>query len=100
MRTPIRIRFVGGPWHNLIPVVESVFPTLYTADGANCYRLCECYTGLGTVYYQYVHSSLIVGGHVARRACNEQLATWPISKRKLNTRLRDIKTNRRQVLDN
>ena len=88
MLGPKRIRFVGGPWHNLIPVVEFPVTNLFTADYLERYVLCEFRTRWDTVYYQYVHSSLITGRHIHRRACMERLPVWRIDRRQLDSRIR------------
>ena len=90
MLGPKRIRFVGGPWHNIIPVVQHLSPNLFTADCLERYHLCEFETGMETRYYQYVHSSLITGRHVHRQACRERLAVWRLDRRQLDSRLRRV----------
>ncbi len=87
IKVPVRIRFVGGPWHNLIPLLERLEVRFYTADGEHCYHLAEFVSPGETVYYQYIHSSLISEGGVSARVCKEYFPRFSINVRQLELRL-------------
>lgn len=82
----IRVRFVGGPWHNLFGPLG--VPTIYGPKG-DIYRLAEFHTQhWRTKYYQYLHSSLIFEDRVAPSTYCERLPNWKINSRQLYFRLR------------
>lgn len=104
----VRIRFVGGPWHNrfedleLKPVVilRQVQPqTKVSFSYGGCFagskvRHDEYYLARynllnsATYYYQYVHSTLVSSGKAALSTCHEELPAWTINRRQLESRLR------------
>lgn len=51
-------------------------PVVSTADGVHVYHLAEFYTKFRTVYYQYVHESLIRGGKISPDTCEERFPFW------------------------
>lgn len=69
-----RIRFVGGPWHNLVPLVGRLLPVLTTSDGMHRYFLSQFETEYSTKYYQYVHESCVSGQDA--RDESKGLARW------------------------
>ncbi len=94
------IRFCGGPWHNRIEYVQLSprvairrpdpipcgITTLYKYD---LYHLAEFHTyGYRTVYYQYVHSSLVRDGYADQSTYWERLPRWKLDRRKLERKLR------------
>lgn len=93
------IRFVGGPWHNRLQHVE-IAPSLsvQTAHGIPCgittlykpetYYLARYTTGTGTVYHQYVHSSLVRSGRASISTCRERFPAWQINRRRLEAQIR------------
>ena len=89
IRLPIRIRFVGGVWHNSIPQMDTLYRCVYTADGVHRYHLVEFKTLAGTTYYQYVHASLIFGDLVDRSTYQERVPVWRLNQRVLEAKLRN-----------
>lgn len=88
IRTPIRVRFVGGPWHNLLPEITTLTSVAITADGQHRYHLAEYETpDFGTIYYQYIHFSLINNGRVKASTCLERLPCFIIDSRQLERKL-------------
>jgi len=85
------IRFVGGPWHNRLEDVELAPRVELHGRWPPCkyYLVMHC-TGLGTNYFQYVHSSLILGGRVHKSASREYFCSWLIDRKELESRLRGI----------
>lgn len=78
VRLPIRIRFVGGCWHNCLLSLNTLAAVVSSADGVHTYHLAEFYTKHRTAYYQYIHSSLIQGGSVDPDACVERFPYWDL----------------------
>jgi len=77
VRMPIRVRFVGGCWHNMLPVMTTLPPVISTSDGVHTYHLAEFYSeAFRTPYYQYVHSSLIGPNGVSLKTCREDFPYW------------------------
>lgn len=87
IRVPIRVRFVGGPWHNLMPLLQEIGPFAGTADGQHRYQLAQFETVKGTLYYQYIHMSLIQGDAVKASVCREYFPRFSINVRQLERRL-------------
>jgi hypothetical protein len=87
IKLPVRIRFVGGPWHNLIATCETLTTIMTTADLMHRYQLAEFETPYGTHYYQYIHTSLISGTKVKATVCGEYFPRWEISQKQIDRRL-------------
>lgn len=87
IKVPVRVRFVGGPWHNLMPLLDMTPPFYFTADGQHRYHLAQFETGWGTLYYQYVHFSLVSGRSVDSRVCGEWFPKFQINVKQLERRL-------------
>ena len=76
---PIRVRFVGGCWHNMLPLLTSLPATMSSLDGVHLYHLAEFYTEwCGTPYYQYIHESFVKGSRVSIRTCRENFPAWEL----------------------
>jgi hypothetical protein len=93
------IRFCGGPWHNRIEDIQLTQAVILRAkQGVPCgiqtiyndelYQLAQFHTPFKTIYYQYVHSSLIRGTGVAECCYRERLRPFKISRRECQERLR------------
>lgn len=100
------IRFVGGPWHNRIELVELI-PRIIVQGPISVpsgqqrrdyYSLAEYQTGGGSVYWQYVHTSLISpnGKYAATCTCRERFKKWRVSRRELEQRLSQAMKPRRK----
>ena len=86
VRLPIRIRFVGGCWHNCLLSLSTLAPILSSADGVHTYHLVEFYTQHRTVYYQYVHSSLISGSIVHEETCRERFPYFTLDPKRVESK--------------
>lgn len=94
------IRFVGGPWHNRVEWINNLAPAiiLRSKEGIPCgietiykdelYHLVQFVNYYNTKYLQYVHSTLIRGKRVDPRCYSERLATFRISRREVQERIR------------
>lgn len=95
------IRFVGGIWHNRVELVE-LRPVLKvpvpldlskamllgpTGWSIEYYSLTKFYTEYRTLYYQYVHGSLIKDGVAVPCTYLESFTPWNLDKRKINRQL-------------
>lgn len=91
LKYPVRIRFVGGPWHNRVEAVQALTPTVFISgfSGDTRYHLAQYISAMGTTYYQYVHSSLVSGTHVSNCTHRERLAVWRLDQKKLEAQLRN-----------
>lgn len=101
MSKQTNIRFVGGPWHNRIhycelrPTLTLLTPTescfsqyclKFVKRREDVYRLVSFMTGFGTIYWQYLHSSLIQDG-IDPSSYRERFPKWSLDKRKIDRRL-------------
>jgi len=88
VRLPIRIRFVGGCWHNMLPEMKTLPPIVSSSDEVHVYHLAEFYTKAGTAYYQYIHKSLIKGDRVSLSTCRERMPRWTLNQVELENQVR------------
>lgn len=88
VRTPTRIRFVGGCWHNMLPLMKSLPAMIATLDGVHVYYLGEFETYWGTRYWQYVHESHVGEGTVDACVCREKFPVWRINIPQLQAKIR------------
>lgn len=105
------IRFVGGPWHNRfedidlrpVVVVRQALPSTTLSYGGvfaaakikeDAYYLARYQTHRRTLYYQYVHSTLVRNGKAYDCTFKERLPAWNIDRRKFEARLRRAMSSR------
>ena len=96
-RLPMRIRFVGGCWHNSLLEMRTLPAIMSTADGVHVYHLVEFYTRARTVYWQYVHKSMIGDGVVSIATCREAFPRWDLDIPELVTKVRSVFPAKRQA---
>lgn len=93
------IRFVGGPWHNRVEDIQLTPAVILRAkQGVPCgiethykdelYQLAQFQTKFKTVYYQYVHTSLIRGSGVAECCYRERFRRFKLDRLECQERLR------------
>lgn len=82
----MRVRFVGGPWHNriqdtdLVPVWQVTREGKGGAGNREKYHLHKFRTSRGTRYVQYIHESLIANnGKPDPCAYKERFKKWNLS---------------------
>ncbi len=88
VRLPIRIRFVGGCWHNCLLSLNTLAHVLSSADGVHTYHLVEFYTSRRTPYYQYVHASLISGTSIHEEASRERFPYFDVDPKVVESKVR------------
>lgn len=86
VRLPIRIRFVGGCWHNCLLTLNTLASTVASADGVHTYHLAEFYTKRRTAYYQYIHESMIWEDTVNPDAFVERFPYWDLDPKAVESK--------------
>jgi hypothetical protein len=87
MAETLKIRFVGGPYHNELRLVDRLEAVAYLGEVESesfeplpaimrFYRLCHFQTEFGTFFMQYVDES-ILGGDDFPTTSTEKFPEWP-----------------------